>query len=255
MGGPLPPGTAEGAAALAAEALRIAREPGGPLGAPSRAASSPQGHSPHRVVVGIAGVPGSGKTTLAGAARDAVNAAHPGAAEAVSMDGFHLSRAELDRMPDPARAHECRGAHWTFDAPAFARAMERLRWHPGEVRLPSFDHAKGDPVPDDIVVSSSHRIVFAEGLYVLLAGEPDWRKGCEQCALRVFVDTPQHVATERLIRRHMAAWGITREKAAQRACGSDLQNAQLVRTTRPRAHLAVFPDGRVSRVSPPPHRL
>ena len=53
-----------------------------------------------RVVVGVAGPPGAGKTTLvvdvlAGAA------ARPGLAGRVGhvpMDGFHLSNAELDRL-------------------------------------------------------------------------------------------------------------------------------------------------------------
>ena len=34
--------------------------------------------------------------------------------------------------------------------------------------LPSFDHANGDPVEDDIIVEASDKIIIVEGLYTLL---------------------------------------------------------------------------------------
>lgn len=34
--------------------------------------------------------------------------------------------------------------------------------------MPSFDHAKGDPVEDDIIVLPDHAVVLIEGLYTLL---------------------------------------------------------------------------------------
>lgn len=54
-----------------------------------------------KYLIGIAGGPGSGKTTLSGAVRDAINALQPGAAQVVPMDGFHLYKRQLDQMPDP----------------------------------------------------------------------------------------------------------------------------------------------------------
>lgn len=43
-------------------------------------------------------------------------------------------------------------------------------WHDriGQHSLPSFDHAVGDPVEDDIIIHAHHRVVLIEGLYVLL---------------------------------------------------------------------------------------
>lgn len=38
----------------------------------------------------------------------------------------------------------------------------------GEAKLPSFDHAKGDPVPDDVQILPEHRVVLVEGNYVLM---------------------------------------------------------------------------------------
>ena len=106
--------------------------------------------------------------------------------------GFHYYRAELDAgvAGDPAKAHARRGAHWTFDAPAFVACVRSLKGagggHPagggagngdrgephdnGEeaVAVPSFAHGVGDPVPDDIRVASRHRVLLVEGNYLLL---------------------------------------------------------------------------------------
>lgn len=121
-------------------------------------------------MVGIAGMPGSGKTTLAGRLAGALErkAGRPLSA-AVPMDGFHFTRAELDGMPDPALAHARRGAPWTFDAESYVAALARLKT--GGLRrqaCPSFDHGVGDPVPGDIPVLPTHRIVVTEGNYLLL---------------------------------------------------------------------------------------
>jgi hypothetical protein len=68
-----------------------------------------------RFVVGLAGCPGSGKTTTAAAvvARCNALAAAQGLgsdwAALLPMDGFHLYRRQLDAMPDPAEAHRRRG--------------------------------------------------------------------------------------------------------------------------------------------------
>lgn len=43
------------------------------------------------------------------------------------MDGFHLTRAQLDAMPDPATAHARRGAEFTFDGEGFLRLVQALR--------------------------------------------------------------------------------------------------------------------------------
>ena len=106
--------------------------------------------------------------------------------------GFHYYRAELDSgvAGDPEQAHARRGAHWTFDAPAFVACVRSLKEtgggadrgpsrngdggepHDNEdeaaVAVPSFAHGVGDPVPDDILVAARHRVLLVEGNYLLL---------------------------------------------------------------------------------------
>lgn len=41
--------------------------------------------------------------------------------------GYHYSRAQLDQMDNSQEAHARRGAHWTFNAEAFIKAIEVIR--------------------------------------------------------------------------------------------------------------------------------
>ena len=69
---------------------------------------------------------------------------------------------------------ERRGAPWTFDAPKFFEAVKLLAAGESDVSLPAFDHAKGDPEPDAVLVQQNTKIVIVEGNYLLL-DEPVWR--------------------------------------------------------------------------------
>ncbi|KAL2269120.1 hypothetical protein VTJ83DRAFT_3966 [Remersonia thermophila] len=197
-----------------------------------------------RFLIAIAGIPGSGKTTLSQRLTAALNARHaasgPDAAANparplaifVPMDGFHLTRAQLDRMPDPVLAHARRGAEWTFDGAGFSRLVERLA-APAQgafpaVSAPSFDHALKDPKDDDIVVEEWHRIVVLEGNYLLLS-TPPWSSCIPHYSHKVFVRCPPPTARVRLAARHLAAGIVdTPEEADRRAVENDLPNGDEV---------------------------
>ena len=93
----------------------------------ARAGALADGCGRRPAVVGLAGAPGSGKSTAAAAVCRLVNdALGPGVAVRLPMDGFHLRRSELEAFPDPAEAFRRRGAPWTFDAAAFVEAVRML---------------------------------------------------------------------------------------------------------------------------------
>ena len=78
---------------------------------------------PDRTVLGIAGAPGAGKSTLARRIVAAVDAAHgAGTAVQVPMDGFHLANAALDALG----RHDRKGAIDTFDAAGYVALVRRL---------------------------------------------------------------------------------------------------------------------------------
>ena len=69
-----------------------------------------------RVLVGLCGTPGSGKSQLARHVVKRINGTlSKSIAVVVGMDGWHLTRAQLAQMPDPQLAKDRRGAAWTFD--------------------------------------------------------------------------------------------------------------------------------------------
>ncbi|MFI7383341.1 nucleoside/nucleotide kinase family protein [Streptomyces sp. NPDC049813] len=200
------------------------------LAARARSLATPGG--PRRVL-GVAGPPGAGKSTLA---RRLV-AALDGLAALVPMDGFHLADAELARLGRADR----KGAPDTFDAYGYAALLARLRAprHPGEtVYAPAFERELEQPVAGSLPVPPDVPLVVTEGNYLLLDEEP-W-----STAVRPLLDAVWWVAVddrlrvERLTARHVA---FGKSPAAARAWvrRSDEANARRVASGRQRADLVV----------------
>ncbi|WPB02365.1 uncharacterized protein RHO25_006999 [Cercospora beticola] len=193
-----------------------------------------------RYMVAVSGIPGSGKTTLAAKVADALNERYRSETAArtansllatfLPMDGYHLTRAQLSALPNPANAHARRGAAFTFDAPAFLALVKKLREpicpETGTIYAPSFDHAVKDPVPDDIPIRKESRVLVMEGNYLSL-GEGEWKEAAELMDELWFVEVDEKVARKRLIKRHVEA-GIASndEEAGRRADENDLVNGK-----------------------------
>jgi pantothenate kinase len=192
-----------------------------------------------RIVIGVVGLPGSGKSTLAHQLVNAVNGrTNAKAAVALSMDGFHLTKATLAQFADPAAALARRGSPWTFDPAELADKLKLLRQNPDEsITWPDFQHGVGDPVADAITVSPATKLIIVEGLY-LLHREHGWNLNglLDECW---YLDTPMDVAMERLVKRHMASWDFSREQALDRLAINDRLNADIVLQSRERADYLV----------------
>jgi len=208
-----------------------------------------------RVVIGLAGVPGSGKSTTAKMLAKAVDVRlGAGSGSAVSMDGWHYPKKSLDAFEDVEEAYRRRGSPFTFDTRALATTLRQLRAAADDVLVPTFDHAKGDPVPGGQVVPAACRFVFVEGNYVGLdprvtsiEGRPgavmgegpveDWlpawlgpRERWDELEFDEvwYLDCLVPVALDRLQIRHQKAWGIDQAAAWQRIRGNDEPNAVLI---------------------------
>ncbi|OAL05242.1 P-loop containing nucleoside triphosphate hydrolase protein [Phaeosphaeriaceae sp. SRC1lsM3a] len=198
-----------------------------------------QAAEPHqRILIGLAGVPGSGKSTVSNAllAELAVRGVQDVAV--VPMDGFHYTKKVLSSFEDAENAFRRRGAPFTFDAESFVRLVENLLVTPVTtatepdicILAPSFDHATKDPVEDSIAISSRTRVVIVEGNYTLLDQAP-WSNVAKSCTERWFVDAPVDLVSKRLAKRHLAA-GIetTMEAAVRRAEENDIPNGTMIRS-------------------------
>ncbi|WP_406091127.1 nucleoside/nucleotide kinase family protein [Streptomyces sp. NBC_01013] len=184
-----------------------------------------------RRILGIAGPPGAGKSTLA---EQLVGALGP-LAVLVPMDGFHLAQAELERL---GRA-ERKGAPDTFDAAGYAALLQRLRApEPGTVvYAPAFDRSLEQPVAGAVPVPPGVPLVVTEGNY-LLYGEGPWAPVRGLLDEAWFLELDQDVRIRRLVDRHVR-FGKQRAYAERWVEGSDEANARLVAAGRDRADLVV----------------
>ena len=185
----------------------------------------------HRTLLGLAGAPGAGKSTLAAALARSV----PGAV-VVPMDGFHRPTAWLAERGLVER----RGAPETFDADGYVAVLDALRAG-GDVQAPAFDRTREEPVPDAIMVPADVPLVITEGNYLLLDAPP-WHRVRELLDAVWFVEVPEAVRVERLVTRFVS-FGWDPDAARERVLhGSDATNARMVTASRQRADRVVDPD-------------
>lgn len=184
--------------------------------------------APGRALLGIAGAPGAGKSTLAG-----VLAAAVPDAVVVAMDSFHLTTAVLAERGWVTE----RGTPRTFDADGYVALLRRLQAG-AAVRAPAFDRSIEEPVPDAGAVPAGAPLVITEGNY-LLVDEPPWSAVRGLLDETWFVEVDEAVRIERLLARFVEH-GTDVALAHQRVThGSDAANARLVAATRARADLVV----------------
>lgn len=173
-----------------------------------------------RVVVGIVGPPGAGKSTLAGA----LAAALPSAA-LLPMDGFHLPQARLVELGRRDRM----GAPDTFDVDGFVATLAAVHDSGRTVTAPGFDRGIEEPVPGAISIPQEVRTVVVEGNYLL-----HWPEVRKLLDVAFYVDLDRDLRIERLVARHVR-YGKSPDAARAWSLGPDERNALLVEATAARA--------------------
>jgi pantothenate kinase len=188
-----------------------------------------------RRILGVAGTPGAGKSSLAEALVETLGQT----AALVPMDGFHLAQGELERL---GRA-ERKGAPDTFDAAGYAALLLRLREMGNEtVYAPMFRREIEEPIAGAIAIGPDVDLVVTEGNYLLREGDA-WarvRPLLDECW---FVDIGRDDRVARLIDRHVR-FGRPPEEAKAWVLRSDEANAELIEACRERADFFVqWPPG------------
>ena len=184
-----------------------------------------------RAILGVAGSPGAGKSTLVDELLDRIRALNGDDWVAhIPMDGFHLADAQLDRIGALAR----KGAPETFDAAGYAHLLERVRREVDEpVYVPGFDRVLEQPLAAALVVLPSARLVVTEGNYLLL-DDPHWERARRAMDAVWFVASEETVRVERLVARHIQ-FGKSAHEARAWVATTDQRNSELVAATVGRA--------------------
>jgi pantothenate kinase len=176
-----------------------------------------------RRILGVAGPPGGGKSTIA----RAVTAGLADRATLVPMDGFHLAQHELVRLGRRDRM----GAPDTFDAAGYANLLRRLRDNREPVvYAPEFRREIEEPIAGAIAVPREIGLVVTEGNYLLL-DDGDWAQVRPLLDEAWYVEVDDALRVERLIERHIE-FGKAPDHAREWVMRSDERNARLIETTR-----------------------
>ncbi|MFE9427696.1 nucleoside/nucleotide kinase family protein [Kitasatospora sp. NPDC006697] len=183
-----------------------------------------------RLLLGLTGAPGAGKSTLARHLVEEVNrSAGPGTAAYAPMDGFHLSNTQLDRLG----LRDRKGSPPSFDVRGYLALLARLaadRFH--DIYVPDFDRSLDEPVAARHLVTPGTRLVVTEGNY-LAADAPGWTEARALLHDLWYLEADDELRAERLVHRQLAGG---RDLAAARAWveHNDQPNAEYVKPSRER---------------------
>jgi len=188
----------------------------------------------HRIAIGFAGGPGTGKSTLAAELVTMLNAVKPGSAALVPMDGFHMKHKKLEALGTVAD----KGMPHTFEGALFAEFLGDLKTATSPVNGPGYSRDIEDTVDNAFTVGGDVRILIVEGNYLLLATAPWWRvKPLLDRA--VFIEIAREMVRARLMKRHGEEGLFTEERNRAHVERVDLSNYDLVLRSAPRADVVI----------------
>lgn len=174
-----------------------------------------------RCIIGVAGPPASGKSTLAEAVVEKL--VQDGTPTALlPMDGYHLDNPILEARGLLAR----KGAPETFDANGFCTAIAGLADASVTRYFPIFDRSRELAIANATAIEPDIKIVVVEGNYLLLK-TPPWSRLKPLFDATVFIAPPRDILRDRLLAR----WndhGLSPDEAAEKTTQNDLPNANLV---------------------------
>jgi pantothenate kinase len=177
---------------------------------------------PGRTVLGIAGAPASGKSTLADLLLAELDRRRPGAAVGIGMDAFHIGHRVLLRRG----LTDVKGAPETFDAVGFMNLLHRIRSESGTIYAPEFDRDIEDSLAHVVEIGPEVKLVVTEGNYLLL-DTPPWDGVRPLLDEAWFVHLTDDERRRRMVARHQRH-GHDPATAQARTFGNDERNAQLV---------------------------
>lgn len=173
----------------------------------------------NRVIIYIAGCPGSGKSTFVSFLEYLFHQmSFDCQLQSVGMDGFHYYNDELDEMG----LRKEKGSPRTFNVQKLKEKIIQTKKE--DCYWPYYSREIHNPIEDYLFVHSD--IVILEGNYLLLEKDP-WIQLKELCDESVFFNVNVDELQERLIFRKIKG-GLSRDEAIQFYNSSDKNNVYTV---------------------------
>ena len=188
-----------------------------------------------RFLVGLAGPPAAGKSTLAEALREGL-VARGESAEILPMDGFHMDDGILAARGLLQR----KGAPETFDGRGFIDIVHALKRAEDEVLVPVFDRSRELAINAARAIPQQTRFILAEGNYLLFKDAP-WDRLAGVFDFTIFVGPPYKVLEERL-RQRWLGYALPEDQIHWKLYGNDLPNGKrILENSRPAdLHIDIF---------------
>jgi pantothenate kinase len=184
-----------------------------------------------RVIIGVVGKPGAGKSTLTSYLIDNLP---KNSVSLVPMDGYHLSNQQLSRLG----LADKKGALNTFDADGYIALVKRINNESDkDIYFPVFHREIEESYSADGVVLAKTKLVLTEGNY-LLFDQAGWEKVLPELTETWYVNIDDKLRIDRLVKRH-EFYGKNRQAAIAWANGSDEANAKIVEATSIRADIVI----------------
>lgn len=197
--------------------------------------SASQETTSNRIIIGIVGAPGAGKSTVTAEIAEVLHERGIDVA-VLAMDGFHLSNRQLARLGLSA----VKGAPQSFDAAGFVAALRRVASHEADVYVPVFHREIEESYAADGLIPASAQVVLVEGNYLLLDSQEfeDFARVRHYLTESWFLQPDESTRIDRLVLRHVRH-GKEPQAAIDWALGPDQRNAELIHESRTNASLVV----------------
>ena len=188
----------------------------------------------NRFIVGIAGGPGSGKSTFAVKLEELINSkAKSDLTQIFPMDGFHRKNIELER----SGLTSVKGAPETFDLEGYISMLNRIKL--GEnLKAPIYSRKAHDVIDNALSIEPYHEIIITEGNY-LFADMEGWCVIKDIIDLKIYIDAEKSVCEKRLLERHMRG-GKTEIEALEKIKRVDMENYDLIDQTKKYADEVIY---------------
>ncbi len=180
----------------------------------------------NRFIIGIAGGPGSGKSTFAVELKELINSKAKSDLEQIfPMDGFHRKNSELQR----SGLISVKGAPETFDVEGYLLILKRIKL--GEnLKAQIYSREAHDIIDNALPIEPHHKIIITEGNY-LFADLDGWCEIKDIIDLKIYIESEKEVCEKRLLERHMRG-GKTEAEALEKIKKVDMENYDLIDQTK-----------------------